>query len=40
MVGSWEPSFDKDLWAEKGVLHLFLQQTDQVDGEGISTMPP
>lgn len=40
MVGSWEPSFDKDLWDSKGILHLFLQRTDQVDGEGISTMPP
>jgi hypothetical protein len=40
MVGSWEPSYDKELWKDKGLLHLFLQNTDQVDGEGISTMPP
>ena len=39
-VGSWEPSCDKQLWAEKGLLNLYLQQSDQVDGEGISTMAP
>jgi hypothetical protein len=38
MVGSWEPSFDKEMWKNKGLLHLFLQYTDQVDGEGISTL--
>ncbi len=40
MVGSWEPSVDKQLWTEKGLLHVYLQQSDQVDGEGVSTMPP
>ena len=40
MVGSWEPSFDKEMWSNKGLLHLFLQKTDQVDGEGISTLGP
>jgi len=36
MVGSWEPSCDKDLWLNRGIMHLFLQNTVQVDGEGLS----
>lgn len=39
-VGSWEPSFDTDLWRNKHRLHLFVQKTDQTDGEGISSLPP
>lgn len=33
-VGSWEPSFDTELWRSKGVLSLFVQAVQQVDGEG------
>ena len=36
MVGSWEPSCDKDLWLNRGIMHLFLQNTVQIDGEGLS----
>lgn len=33
-VGSWEPSFDTEWWRRSGVLSLFVQEVQQVDGEG------
>ncbi|MGB8194666.1 MAG: BNR repeat-containing protein [Chitinophagaceae bacterium] len=39
-VGSWEPTYDTELWKQKGVLHLFVQKVDQADAEGISGTPP
>lgn len=39
-VGSWEPSFDTELWKIKNKLHLFVQYTDQQDEEGKSTILP
>ena len=39
-VGSWEPSYDTELWQKKGILHLFVQNTEQVDGEGKADIPP
>lgn len=39
-VGSWEPSYDTELWKQKRILHLFVQKTDQADGEGRSDMKP
>ncbi len=39
-VGSWEPSYDTELWKQKRILHLFVQKTDQADGEGKSDMVP
>lgn len=39
-VGSWEPSFDINLWRQKKQLHLFVQYTDQQDGEGKSNIRP
>lgn len=33
-VGSWEPTFDTELWQERKLLNLFLQNVQQVDGEG------
>lgn len=33
-VGSWEPSYDTELWRHKGLLHLFVQNVEQIDGEG------
>jgi hypothetical protein len=38
-VGSWEPSYDTELWKEKRMLHLFLERTEQVDGEGRADIP-
>lgn len=38
-VGSWEPSFDTELWKKEGRLHLFVQQVEQADAEGVSSMP-
>ena len=39
-VGSWEPSFDTELWKEKGELHLFVQRVEQVDAEGTADFEP
>jgi BNR repeat-containing family member len=39
-VGSWEPSYDTELWKEKGILNLFVQRTEQADGEGKANIPP
>jgi len=35
-LGSWEPCFDTELWRNERTLHLFIQRTEQSDGEGIS----
>jgi hypothetical protein len=39
-MGSWEPSYDTELWKQKRVVHLFVQKTDQTDAEGRSDMMP
>ena len=39
-VGSWEPSYDTELWKDKKLLHLFVQKAEQVDGEGLANKPP
>ncbi|TXK36486.1 neuraminidase [Pontibacter qinzhouensis] len=39
-LGSWEPTYDTELWKEKGILNLFVQKVEQVDGEGRANMPP
>lgn len=33
-VGSWEPTYDTELWKQKKQIDLFVQFTEQVDGEG------
>jgi hypothetical protein len=38
-VGSWEPTYDTELWKTKQVLNLFVQHTTQVDGEGKADLP-
>jgi hypothetical protein len=39
-VGSWEPSYDTELWKNRQELHLFIQEVTQVDGEGIAEIKP
>jgi hypothetical protein len=39
-VGWWEPSYDTELWKERGLLHLFVQKVEQVDAEGKADVPP
>jgi BNR repeat-containing family member len=39
-LGSWEPSYDTELWKEKGILNLFIQNVVQADAEGNSGSPP
>jgi hypothetical protein len=39
-VGSWEPSYDTELWREKKILHLFVQLVEQADNEGRTNTPP
>jgi hypothetical protein len=39
-VGAWEPSYDTELWRQKGQLHLFVQSVRQADGEGLAQAAP
>ncbi|TMI63510.1 MAG: neuraminidase [Bacteroidetes bacterium] len=39
-VGSWEPTYDTELWKKKKILNLFVQKTEQTDAEGISGLQP
>jgi hypothetical protein len=39
-VGSWEPTYDTELWKTKNILHLFVQNVEQADAEGQSKLPP
>ncbi|MDR2414125.1 MAG: BNR repeat-containing protein [Odoribacteraceae bacterium] len=39
-VGSWEPTYDTELWRARGILHLFVQRVEQVDGEGQADVAP
>lgn len=39
-VGSWEPTYDTELWKEKKLLHLFIQKVEQIDAEGKADVPP
>lgn len=39
-LGMWEPSFDTELWKEKQQIHLFVQEVEQVDGEGLREVVP
>ncbi|MDR2691659.1 MAG: BNR repeat-containing protein [Dysgonamonadaceae bacterium] len=38
-VGEWEPTYDTELWKDKRILQLYVQQVRQTDGEGVSDMP-
>lgn len=39
-VGSWEPTFDTELWRNKNILNLFVQNVEQADAEGQSKLAP
>ncbi len=39
-VGAWEPTFDPELWAQKGQLDLFVQRVGQGDAETLENVPP
>ena len=38
-VGSWEPTYDSELWKEKRWLNLFVQNVEQLDAEGTADYP-
>lgn len=38
-TGSWEPSFDSELWRTRQWLHLFVQEVVQADREGVTERP-
>lgn len=38
--GSWEPSYDTELWKKKYILHLFVEKVIQVDAEGKGSIGP
>lgn len=39
VVGSWEPSYDTELWKEEQLIHIFVQRVGQGDGEGLEDLP-
>lgn len=39
-LGSWEPTYDTELWKKKNIFHLFIQKVEQVDGEGRAAVRP
>jgi len=39
-VNAWEPSHDTELWKNSRQLHLFVQQTEQGDGEKTTNLKP
>lgn len=39
-LGSWEPSFDTELWKTQQLLHVFVQRVGQGDGESLENLDP
>lgn len=39
-LGAWEPTFDTELWRNNRRLALYVQQTEQKDGEGLLDAAP
>lgn len=39
-VGMWEPSYDTELWLRSKVLHIYVQEVGQGDGEQTENLPP
>lgn len=39
-VGEWEPNYDISLWDKEKKLHIFVQDVNQIDGEGLAKTPP
>jgi hypothetical protein len=39
-LGSWEPSYDTDLWRSRQQMDLFVQKVEQGDGEAMTDTPP
>lgn len=39
-VGSWEPSYDSELWRTTRMLHVFVQKVGQGDGETLESVKP
>ncbi|MBL3658213.1 BNR repeat-containing protein [Fulvivirga sediminis] len=39
-LGDWEPTYDSELWRDYQILSLFVQNVEQVDGEGLSEQEP
>lgn len=39
-LGSWEPSFDTNLWEAGKIMSVYVQRSVQADGEGMTDLPP
>jgi hypothetical protein len=39
-VGEWEPNYDISLWDKRNKLHIFVQDVNQIDGEGLAKTEP
>ncbi|MEO6453957.1 MAG: BNR repeat-containing protein [Ginsengibacter sp.] len=38
--GSWEPTYDTELWKGHGIINLFVEKVEQADAEGKLSIPP
>jgi hypothetical protein len=39
-VNAWEPSYDRELWKERGWLDIYVQDMEQGDGENVTSKEP
>jgi BNR repeat-containing family member len=39
-MGSWEPTYDIELWNQKKIIDLFIQHVEQADAEGLVKSKP
>lgn len=39
-LNAWEPTYDTELWKEKGILNLFIEKVEQVSAEGLAHVAP
>lgn len=35
-VGMWEPNYNRVLWRQAGTIHVFVQQVEQAEAEGMT----
>lgn len=39
-IGQWEPNYDISLWQKENKLQIFIQNVEQIDGEGLAKIDP
>ncbi|MEO6452527.1 MAG: hypothetical protein ABIN97_00535 [Ginsengibacter sp.] len=39
-TGSWEPTYDTELWKDHGIINLFVEKVEHANAEGKVSIPP